>query len=131
MPIVSASFGVSSLGLGAKRPSDFLRAADHALYVAKRTGRNRVCVADSEQDAVWDGLAGGEGARARRQVRADGSPEQQTLVRTALEILDGEMATAGPGQRLQAVVSEICNSVDAARAAISFQQAGSEMITTH
>ena len=131
VPTVSASFGVSSLGLGAKRPSDLLRAADHALYVAKRTGRNRVCVADADHDAVWDGLAGGVGARARRRVRADGSPEQRTLLRTALEILDGEMAAAGPGQRLQAIVSEICNSVDAARAAISFQAAGTDLITTH
>jgi len=130
VPAVSASFGVSSLGLGAKRPSDLLRAADHALYVAKRTGRNRVCVADTNHDAVWDGLGGGEGARARRRIRADSSPEQRTLMRTALEILDGEMATAGPGQRLQAVVSEICNSVDAARAAISFQPNGSELIMT-
>lgn len=131
VPPVSVSFGVSSLGLGAQRPSDLLRAADHALYVAKRTGRNRVCVADTDHDAVWDGVAGDAGARARRVIRADGSPEQRTLMRTALEILDGEMATAGPGQRLQAVVSEICNWADAARAAISFQAAGSSIITTH
>ena len=130
VPTVSASFGVSSLGLGAQRPSDLLRAADHALYVAKRTGRNRVCVADTDHDAVWDGLASG-GARSRRQVRAEGSPENRTLIRAALEILDGEMAEAGPGQRLQAIVSEICKSVDAARAAISFQRDGGDSITTH
>ncbi len=130
VPTVSASFGVSSLGLGAKRPSDLLRAADHALYVAKRAGRNRVCVADTDHDAVWDGLAGGDGARARRRVRAGGSPVQRTLMQTALEILDGEMAAAGPGERLQAIVPEICNSVDAARAAISFQPVGTDLITT-
>ena len=61
VPRVSASFGVSSLGLGARRPSDLLRAADHALYVAKRAGRSRVCVADADHDAVWDGPAGGAG----------------------------------------------------------------------
>jgi diguanylate cyclase (GGDEF)-like protein len=130
VPAVSASFGVSSLGLGAKRPSDLLRAADHALYVAKRTGRNRVCVADTDHDAVWDGLAGGDGARARRRVRAQGSSVQRTLMRSALEILDGETAAGGPGERLQAIVPEICNSVDAARAAISFQAAGCDLITT-
>ena len=52
-PAVSASFGVASLGLGDGRTADLLRAADHALYIAKRTGRKRVCVADASHDAVW------------------------------------------------------------------------------
>ena len=130
VPSVSASFGVSSFGLGAQRPSDLLRAGDHALYVAKRTGRNRVCVADSDHDAAWGGIAG-EGTRVRRSIRVDDAPANRTLMRTALEILDGELATAGQGQRLQAVASEICSSVDAARAAISYQELGSEKIVTN
>ena len=130
VPTVSASFGVSSLGLGARRPSDLLRAADHALYVAKRTGRNRVCVTDTDHDAVWDGRGGGVGGRSRRLLRAGSSPQQQSLMRTALEVLDGELSSAGPGQRLQAVVAEIGNSLDAARGAISYQEAGSTLITT-
>ena len=41
---VTASLGVSSLSANGT-PSDMLRAADQALYTAKREGRNRLCVA--------------------------------------------------------------------------------------
>jgi len=43
---VTASLGVSSTCFGAKQPAEMLDQADKALYVAKRTGRNRV--------AKWD-----------------------------------------------------------------------------
>jgi diguanylate cyclase (GGDEF)-like protein/PAS domain S-box-containing protein len=39
---VSASFGVSSILLGAKTPAAMVDEADQALYVAKQSGRNRV-----------------------------------------------------------------------------------------
>ncbi|HWT91945.1 MAG TPA: HD domain-containing phosphohydrolase, partial [Solirubrobacteraceae bacterium] len=45
-PPLTVSCGVASLGLGAQRGGDLLRAADAAQYSAKRTGRARVCVAD-------------------------------------------------------------------------------------
>ena len=82
-PVVSASFGVASIGLGAGRPADLLRAADHALYVAKRTGRNRVCVADASHDAVWDGVVDRR-AHPRRRVRGDSSVEAAALLRRSL-----------------------------------------------
>jgi diguanylate cyclase (GGDEF)-like protein/PAS domain S-box-containing protein len=40
--MVTASFGVSSLSLGALEPRELLDQADRALYAAKRGGRNRV-----------------------------------------------------------------------------------------
>jgi diguanylate cyclase (GGDEF)-like protein/PAS domain S-box-containing protein len=51
---VTASLGVSSVGLGAQEPCELLDQADQALYAAKRLGRNRVLrwdeLPDHEQD---------------------------------------------------------------------------------
>lgn len=41
---ITASFGVSSIKDGADNPDAMIELADQALYHAKRTGRNRVCV---------------------------------------------------------------------------------------
>ena len=49
-PPVGLSCGIASSRLSAQRPSELLRAADAALYTAKRTGRGRVCVADSDPE---------------------------------------------------------------------------------
>ncbi len=129
-PTVSASFGVSSIGRGAGRPSDLLRAADHALYVAKRTGRSCVCVADADHDAVWASPVEVR-MKPRRRVRAGGAIDAAALLSRSLEDLDGELSVTGPFQRLQAIVAHICGAVDAARASISFEAAGSGTISTY
>ena len=129
-PAVSASFGVASLGLGDGRTADLLRAADHALYIAKRTGRKRVCVADASHDAVW-GVVTDPNSKPRRSLRAAGALGAGALLRRSLQDLDRELSVSGPFQRLQAVVAHICGAVDAARAAISFEATGTGSISTY
>jgi diguanylate cyclase (GGDEF)-like protein/PAS domain S-box-containing protein len=44
---VTASFGVSSTENGAKHPQELLEEADRAMYLSKKTGRNRVTIWNS------------------------------------------------------------------------------------
>ena len=46
---VTASFGIATLGYADTTPDAWLFKADQALYSAKRSGRNRCCIADVEQ----------------------------------------------------------------------------------
>ena len=130
VPAVSVSLGVASLGLGFTQASDVLRAADRALYAAKQTGRNRVCVADTDESAVWGGLRRG-GTRPRRQLRVEASSGSDAFMQVALEALDGELAIAEPAARLEGLVATLCALLDAARASISYQLAGTDLIVTH
>jgi diguanylate cyclase (GGDEF)-like protein len=41
---VTSSFGVASLGFGAGTLAEVIKQADQALYLAKSSGRNRVCI---------------------------------------------------------------------------------------
>lgn len=50
---VTGSFGVASVkGTKAMNPENLLKAADRALYRAKKGGRNQVCVFDPERDVI-------------------------------------------------------------------------------
>jgi diguanylate cyclase (GGDEF)-like protein len=44
---LTASIGIATFPLNASSRTELFRAADDALYLAKRTGRNRVCVAEN------------------------------------------------------------------------------------
>jgi diguanylate cyclase (GGDEF)-like protein/PAS domain S-box-containing protein len=54
---LSASFGVTSIGMGAKSESELVDQADRAMYLAKQSGRNRV-VAFSAQTQEEDRTVG-------------------------------------------------------------------------
>ena len=50
---ISLSIGIGLSGGPQRTPSELLRAADLALYQAKRTGRDRCVVFDSSLDSLW------------------------------------------------------------------------------
>ena len=54
---ITASFGVAVYPNDADTPAELLKAADKALYHAKRTGRNRVCLAAETDDAETENHA--------------------------------------------------------------------------
>jgi diguanylate cyclase (GGDEF)-like protein len=54
---LTASIGIASFPAHAASRAELFRAADDALYAAKRAGRNRVCVADRAVEALDQALS--------------------------------------------------------------------------
>lgn len=121
---VSVSCGVASLAMGARRPSDLLRAADAAQYVAKRSGRGRVCLADPDPARGWRQPTVRRGRR-RRERR---SAEIATLVDSVTGALDGRLARADQLQRILEVVGQAAVAATAARTAVSFARRGAQIL---
>jgi diguanylate cyclase (GGDEF)-like protein/PAS domain S-box-containing protein len=78
---VTASFGVSSAGKGAKSMQDLLDQADKALYVAKRSGRNKA--------QSWDEDVAGKvfNAKESQRAAANRSDPQVNVPYTAVNAL--------------------------------------------
>jgi diguanylate cyclase (GGDEF)-like protein len=54
---LTASFGISSFPEHAKVKKDLIRLADQAMYRAKNTGRNRICVSEGGALAGYEGFS--------------------------------------------------------------------------
>jgi two-component system cell cycle response regulator len=54
---LTASIGIACFPAHAASRAELFRAADDALYAAKRAGRNRVCVADRAVEALDEALS--------------------------------------------------------------------------
>jgi diguanylate cyclase (GGDEF)-like protein len=124
------SCGIASLELGAESPADLLRAADAALYLAKRGGRGRVCVAaDNPRDAWREAAPDRRGRRALR----DAAPERvdvAELLAGVVSLLDGPLATSSVGERLEALLGACATAVDATAGAVSLQAPGDPELLT-
>ena len=120
---LTVSCGVASLGLGARRSGDLLRAADQAQYTAKRSGRARVTIADLHVDDHF--LRNANERRAyRRLVENDTAIELAALLEETVGMLDGELAGRPIADRLEAVMLGCAESVDATAVALSWAAPG-------
>ena len=117
-PTLTASCGVASIGLGARKPSELLRAADAAQYTAKRGGRARVAVADSDLDASWK--AASDERRAIRGQDHASTTDVGVLLHDAMATLDGPFATRDVLDRLEAVALSVGEAVEATAVSISW-----------
>ncbi|MFN8223255.1 MAG: diguanylate cyclase [Gaiellales bacterium] len=113
---LTMSCGVAELTHGS-RTADLLRAADQALYVAKRSGRARVCAASSSSHWAWPDRSP-DAPRERRHGRRRKVDVAQLLERT-LRALDGPLASSSALARIEAVASLAAESLGLARAAVS------------
>jgi diguanylate cyclase (GGDEF)-like protein len=118
------SIGVAGFEPGG-RPADLLRAADAALYVAKRAGRGRVSTAGSfEPESPRD-----DARRARRD-RPSAPARVAALIGDGMAALDRLGPEASVEERLGAVLLAAAGALDAPGASLSRSAPGSPWVET-
>jgi diguanylate cyclase (GGDEF)-like protein len=125
---IAVSCGVTELSQAAETPADLLRAADAALYAAKRSGRGRVCVSHPDFDGTWapSDAPSAKAPPGRELPLAELGP----LTAEVLSLLDGPLAHAQPVDRLRSSLELIAASLDAAAAAVSLRPSGQPQVHT-
>jgi diguanylate cyclase (GGDEF)-like protein len=120
---IQISCGAASLEGAATTPAQLLRAADAALYRAKRNGGGQVFTVGSW---VPDVAPRGERRALRRSTRE--------LIREAVHELaqrfEGDLAFEGPLERIEAVAGVLSEALNTAAWAVSFAPAGGTTIHT-
>lgn len=123
---LSISSGAAELQHTGQRPGDLFRAADAAQYVAKRSGRGRVVVAEAGAVAVAATRAQAGGSRRRLRDAA----RTPSLAARVLALLDGDLADASAQDRLEGVAVAFADAFDASGWAVSVRPAGELHVRT-
>ena len=120
---ILVSCGAAAYGASVSTPASLLRAADAALYRAKRNGGGQVFTAGSHVRAAP--------VHADRRAMRRSLPER---TRDALQEVgarfDGDLAEEGPLERIEAVAVVLSEALNAAAWAISSVSAGGDTIHT-
>jgi diguanylate cyclase (GGDEF)-like protein len=122
-PRILISCGAAALDRGVTTPADLLRAADAALYRAKRNGGGQIFTAGSR--APERGVRG-----ERRALRRSTRDRVRDAVQDLAERFDDELAAEGPLERVEAVAQVLAEALNACAWAVSFTPAGSGTIHT-
>jgi diguanylate cyclase (GGDEF)-like protein len=130
-PRLTLSCGIASVGGGARRPADLVRAADAAQYTAKRTGRRRVYIAQPQILGSLGQPREAGPAQARRRLRDRDSLDLHRLLEDTLGRLDEpELRGASPLKRLSVVVSTVGEALDSTAWTVSFSERASGTMRT-
>ncbi|MEA2439154.1 MAG: hypothetical protein QOH76_578 [Thermoleophilaceae bacterium] len=130
-PRITLSCGIASVGGGARRPGDLVRAADAAQYTAKRTGRRRVYIAQPQILGSGQAPRGDDAPRSRRRLRDRDTIDLHGLLEETLARLDGAtLRVASPLERLSAVVASVGEALDATAWTVSHSKRGSTSLRT-
>src|SRR4051812_8187296 len=124
-PRLTLSCGIASVGGGARRPADLVRAADAAQYTAKRTGRRRVYIAQPQiLGGVGTPAPSAEGpTQAPRRLRDRDSLDLHRLLEDTLARLDTPaQRVATPLERLAVVVSTVGEALDSTAWTVSYAE---------
>ncbi|HEV2874312.1 MAG TPA: HD domain-containing phosphohydrolase [Thermoleophilaceae bacterium] len=120
---ISISCGAAALGPGVASPVQLLRAADAALYRAKRNGGGQIFTAGSRAP---ERATRGE----RRALRRSTRDRVRDAVQELAERFEGALAEDGPLERIEAVAVHLSEALNAAAWAVSFAPAGGDTIHT-
>lgn len=121
---LSLSCGAAIAEPGPVAPDALLRAADTAQYASKRRGGGQLCTAESTDERPLD-----RGPRRRTRRRALGELLER-CTGDVLARLDGDAADQGTLDRLELVVEEVSDVVNAAAWTVSFSPHGSSVIAS-
>ncbi len=117
------SCGAALLGPDVATPTQLLRAADAALYRAKRNGGGQMLSAGAR---AWDAAPRGE----RRALRRDPRESLRDAVRELIARFEGPLASASALERVEAVAVAFAEIFNAAAWAVSFAPVPGDQIQT-
>jgi diguanylate cyclase (GGDEF)-like protein len=120
---ILVSYGAAAYGASVSTPATLLRAADAALYRAKRNGGGQIFTAGSAARPA-------PARKDRRALRRSLPERMRDAIHEVSAGLEGDLADEGPLERIEAVAMALSEAVNAAGWAVSSVAADGDEIHT-